>query len=154
MEISEATQGFASLGQVEGTRKFYYAVAKNATRFEREVKKMTKERNEHLVGFEEFEKERQGKMQDFLKKDEKGKLVVVNGQPTFDDNKLEEWEKEFAKIDKKHKGAWGLEQDRIKEFNEVYMQEEVEIEVHKIKEEDSPEKMKPSQAKYLLLMIE
>ena len=154
MEISEATQGFASLGQVEGTRKFYYAVAKNATAFKRENKKMVEKRNEHLVGFEDFEKERQDKMQDFLKKDEKGKLVVVNGQPTFDDNKLEEWEKEFAKINKKHKGAWDLEQDRIKEFNEVFMKEVIEVEVHMIKEEDSPEKMKPSQAEYLLLMIE
>jgi len=152
-EIFEASQGFNTLGQVEGNRKFYYAVAKNVTTFESKVKEMTVKRNEHLKGYDEFEKERLEKIQDFIKKDKDGKVEVIGGQTSFDESKREDWDKELKKLNKKHNGAWDLEQDRVKEFNDVYMKEEVEIEIHKIKEEDSPEKMKPNQAKYLLLMI-
>lgn len=137
-------------------QKFSYAVTKNLKKVEEELagnyKIKTTLAEKYPTGdLTEYEKERQAMCLEFCTKDENGKPVVENNQYIPLDR--DQWNAEYAKLEVKYPEITTALQNRIKEEGE-YLDSDVTIEIHTIKEEDVSQYINGHQRMSLDFMIE
>ena len=123
---------------------------------------MLQKANEPSEEFKEYQKERQNLLSANSEKDEKGNPITEqvrgsNGEQLIsfkiEDEKREQHEKEIKKLEKKYKEAVDLTTEKNKEF-EKFLQEEREIEIHKIKLEYIPSDITAKQMNKILILID
>lgn len=136
-QIIELYQSLYKLGNLKGV-KFCYAVSKNISMIESEIKTLEKVL-EPSEDYQKFDKERIELAKKYSKKQENGEPVVEikNGLQQFVLENKEEFEKEIEALREKHKEAIDKKEEQIKEYNKL-LEEETPMVFHKVLIADVP----------------
>lgn len=114
--------------------RFNYALHKNMKNFNQEAEDL-KSMYKQAEGFEAFDKERVALCEQFAKKDETGKPIMITTGTTqsYDiDTNSAEWITAFDELKEKHKATLDEEKERQQKFVEL-LKEEAQVNIHKIK---------------------
>ncbi len=131
--------------------KFSYAVAKNIVLIKREVDVLS-EAIKPDKEFMEYEKERLELCRVRARKAGDGEPLLKGN--AFDIEDMEAFNKEFGVLREKYKEAIEHREEQVSGYNKM-LEEEVEVKFHKIREEDFPEKISPSELMVMMpLLIE
>jgi len=138
-----------SIANEKTTAKGAYGIAKNKRLVESEIKSIEDAQKSQVTpeGVQEFDTERLKACNEFCDKDEDGKPKVMNNNFVMTENtvvfneKLAELQEEFKE---------GLEaRSVLEEEFKVFLQEEVEVEIHTIKINDLPDNITATQIEAL-----
>ena len=124
------------------------------SRFVKMITERTREIDEERIKLAEqySEKNKEGKVIYLTaKKDKDGKEVVKNNAYVLEDEN--KFEKEFTKLKGKHKEAISKRDKQIEEYNKL-LEEEIEIELHKIAMDDVPEDIATGQLQGIFEIID
>jgi hypothetical protein len=148
-ELYKILSGLNELSNAKGV-KFAYAVLKNKKAIEKELE-ILEELKKPSEKEQEFEKKREGLCIKYAKKDENGNAKIKDNQYIIEDNdKLQE---DFKKLVEDNKN---LEQEKVKKQKELnsLLEEEVDIDLYKIKQDNLPNEITANQLEKIELIIE
>jgi len=137
-EILELYNKLKGLGDLKGV-KFSYAVAKNISLLEREVK-IIQESIKPSPEYSEYQQKRASIAKENSKKDENGKAITFideNESVNYAIADQSKFDKEIEALQKKYKKSLDERDGQIKEFNEL-IETDTKIELHKIDIDDVP----------------
>jgi hypothetical protein len=133
-ELQQLLIGLNRAKQLKGV-KFAYAISKNITILEREIKALNK-LSEPSPEFMEYDKKRLSVCSEFADKDKNGNPVIQQGN--FLISERSKFDKAMAKLKKEHKEAYDNHAKKLEEFDEL-MEEEANIELFKVSLEVVPD---------------
>jgi hypothetical protein len=136
--------------------KFAYMVLKNLKKVEAEIA-LIRELDKPIEGIQEFENKRVDLVKQFAEKDEKGEYVVVkdkNGAPNYkvEGEALANYKIEYAKLEEEYKDALQKRID-LEIGIENIVNEEIELNLHKIELEAFPEDLDANELEVLQICI-
>jgi hypothetical protein len=144
LDLYRLKQALEGLGSVENV-SFAYAVVKNLKLLEKEIEVLEEVRKPSEEFMQEFQPKVDELVKKHAKKDEDGNPEQGDGPqgPTIqvDPKNKVKFEKEFAALEKENQALVDQRMEQLTKFNDL-LQEEVEIELVKIKKEDLPEDIK------------
>lgn len=148
-KLVELYQSLNAVGNLRGV-KFAYAVIRNLNILQPEIEALQKSA-EPSKDFNIFEMARVELAKKHAKKDKNGEAVVEANQFVIENK--EKFDKEFVLLRKKHKEAVANRDKQIAEYNKL-LEEEVKIELFKIKMSDVPQDISTEQLKGIFEVIE
>ena len=146
-KLVQMWNALSEIGKGKTKVKFSYAVARNKSIIEPEIKALT-EAQKLVPEYQEYDTERLKMCREMAKKDENGAPKMLGVE--FDIEDREAFDKKVEKLQKKHKKVIDEQKLRIDQFNEL-IKEEIEIDFYTIKAEFLPEDI---EANYLELMMD
>ena len=148
-ELLEFQEGLKAVSNLKGV-KFAYAVSKNFNKIQPEIKSIT-DAGKPAEEFVKYDKERILLCEKFCKRNAEGNPVIVSGGYQMEDK--EGFDKKLEALKKKHKKANDAREKQVESY-EKFLEEEVVIEIHKVKIEDLPEDLTATQIDSIKEMIE
>lgn len=130
--------------------KFARSVAKNINLLKPDIESLSKA-IEPDKGFLEFDKERVKLAKKYAQKDEKGQPVVVNN--SFQISDQDAFDKEFEVLKNENQKVCEDREKQVKDFQEL-LEEDVRIELYKIKFTEIPEDISTQQYVSIMDLIE
>src|SRR3990167_6316664 len=149
-EVLQLYNNLNQLGKLSGV-KFSYAVARNLALLKPEVEAINKTL-EPSKEFLEWDKERVALAQEYSKKDEKDKPVIVGNRYVMENEKT--FNKELEKKQKNHKSAIDAREKQIEEYMKLLEEKTDEIKLYKIKLEHIPESITTQQMNGIVDIVE
>lgn len=148
-EIVDLYNGLSVIKDLKGV-KLNYAIAKNISLLEPEVKALQKA---HMSSdsFQEYEKKRVEIAEKYAKKEENGNPIIVNDNYILEDKYG--FTKEVEKLNKEYKKTIDERKAQMEEVDKLLL-EEVPIELHKITLDDIPNDVTTEQMKSIIKIIE
>ena len=155
-ELFGRLEDIKDLLELKGGSKFIYAVVKNIDKLEREYNLMMKA-NKAVDGMDKFNIERIELVKKHSLLNENGKPKTVRDQQGRthyepDPAQSKELDVGFTKLKKKFNKEITAEEARTKEYNEVFLEEEIGIEFHMLEMESWPETLSVKQGRSLVSM--
>ena len=158
-QLSGLMQGINSCGNLSGF-KFAYAMAKNKKAIESEIQTFDEllKADEKLT---EYENRRVKLCEKYAKKDENGKVIMIDvkdekGNKVREQYDIEDEDKFIKETDKlgvEYKEVLDERKEQIKKFNE-FMLEDSTVELYKVKEDNVPEDITSAQLNSIFDLIE
>lgn len=149
LKLVELFQGLQSVKNLKGV-KFSYGVAKNINILKPEIEALQKS-VEMTEEFQKYEEERIALARNHAVKDEKGVAMMKDGSFVIAD--MDAWKKDFKEFNEPYKEVIAKRDEQIKEYNKL-LEEEVAVELYKIKMEDVPQDITTGQLEGIFPVIE
>lgn len=143
--------GLQAVGNLRGA-KFVYAAAKNSRMIDNEIKALQKA-SQPDAAFMEFDKQRHKLCQEYALTGGDGKAKVNGGNYAIDPARQEEFDDKLADLREEHGTAIAAREKQQEEF-EALLDEECELELHKVAQEHLPEDITAAQLTGILDMVE
>lgn len=144
LDLYRLKQALEGLGSVENV-SFAYCAVKNLKLLEKEIEILEEVRKPSDEFMKNFQPQVDELVKKHSKKDEEGNPELSDGPQgstiQVDPANKAKFEKEFAKLEEENKPLVDQRMEQLTKFNDL-LQEEVEIELVKIKKEDLPENIK------------
>lgn len=140
--------GCTQVGNLKGI-KFAYAVAKTKNLIKPLVEAL-EEVKKPAENFQKFESERIKLCREHAEKDEKGQPKIMGGVYV---GLGEEFNTELEKLKEEHKQAIEEREQQMQDYAKL-LEEEVDVELHKVKLDEVPEDITGKQLEMLMPMIE
>lgn len=152
IELLKLNSGLIELCNIKGNVKFAYGILKNKKAIEKELE-ILEELRKPSEKQDEFEKKRVELCTKHSKKDKNGEPKIKDD--AFDIEDKVKFQEELDKL-KEKEGFEELEKEQKKKKEEInsLLEEEIEIELHKIKLDDFPDELTANQLEKIDLIIE
>ncbi len=155
LELIQFYNTLHSVGDLQGV-KFAYAVSKNIYTIKPHIEALQAS-VASTEEFQQYEKERVELAKKHAKKNKEGNPItntnLDNNTQSYEIENEDKFQKELEKLQEKHKNALQEREKQIEKYKEL-LQEEANIELHKIKVKDLPEKITPQQMTGLFPIVE
>ncbi len=132
--------------------KLAYAIAKNLKKLRGEIENVGKTVAQSPE-FKEYEKKRLSLCSEHSLKDVGGNPLIVNRIFQIDPMKKNDFDIRLSELRAQYKDAIRDQDRKIEEFNR-HQKDEIEIEFHRVKQEDLPREIKPSHMEVILDFLE
>lgn len=156
MTKKEALNLYKALGMLADLKgaKFAYAISKNVSLLEVEMKALNKSL-EPKKKFIEYDNERVELAKKLAKKGEKGEPLkkIEEGVEKYDMADEAQWDKEFAELQEKYKEPIDERKEQLKEYEKM-LEEKSEVKIHKIKLSEIPQEISVEQMNGIKLLVE
>lgn len=142
-ELIQVAQNLQKLEHLKGI-KFSYCLMKNRKKIESELKaieEVSKQMQEELAGYKEYDNKRLALCEQYADKDEQGN--AIKDGDTYRISDRDEFNKELSKLIEEHKQD--LEQfGKLNDEFEKFLRDDVQIEFHMIDVDELPNDITPA----------
>jgi hypothetical protein len=143
---------FQRLASEKTNVKFHFGIIRNKRVLEPEVDSMQKAQAPP-DGYQAFEDARMKMCQEMCEKDDAGNPKIIAGQFAIPEEARPGFDEKMEGLKEEHQEVLDVMEKQQEEFNEL-LKEEINVEFHKIKLEDMPEKVLGGDMDLLYELIE
>jgi len=149
----EIYQTIQTIRYEKANPKFPYALSKNKGKLQPIINEIREKGRPPIENddYKKFDDERLELCKEMSEKDKDGNPVVDKGEYKVKD--IEDFNKKIEALKKKHKSAIEKEDDRKKEYDK-FIEEEIEVEFHKINLDLCPENLSVDQMDKISIFIQ